>query len=172
MSNEVARLPDKIERALLSLSARGRDCVLAYMDRGSPAYGNKTRALRVAGYAQSTSATAVFNQPAMRQAVLDLRAIGLEESKDTMDGIRALAPEASDELMAQLRIGRDLEMVDPVEVFGDALHQVADRHDADRLRAIAAHNATLAKVMKERRAAAETILAYAFGTPEQRVRMT
>ena len=74
--------------------------------------------------------------------------------------------------MAQLRIGREMEMIDPTDVFGDDRNEVADRFDSGRLRAIAAHNATLAKVMKERRAAAETILAYAFGTPEQRVRMT
>ena len=172
MSNLPMKLPDKVETALLHLSARARDCVMAYMDRGSPAYGNKSRALREAGYAPSTSATAVFNQPRVMTAIADLRAIGLEASKETMDGIKALAPEASDELMAQLRVGRDLEMIDPTDVFGDELDGVADRHDADRLRSIAAHNATLAKVMKERREAAKIILEYSFGTPEQRVRMT
>jgi len=159
------------QAALLALNPKQTVAILAYLDRGDPAFGNKTRAKVLAGYAESTSGNAVFGTPEMKAALIAMRQGALEDAEHVMEDIRGLAPEAADELMSQLRIGREMEVIDPTDVFGDRLTEADGKWDDNRLRAIAAHNATLAKVMKERREAATLILAYAFGTPEQRLRL-
>jgi hypothetical protein len=166
-----SKLPVKIKECLLGLTPKQEVAVLSYLDRGSPGFGNKTRAKKIAGYAESTSGTAVFSMPEVQIALRELRTRSLELAEEVMSDIRALAPEAADELMAQLRVGRDMEILDATQIFGKNLTDVSSREDADRLRSVSAYNATVAKLMKERRVTAETILAYGFGTPEQRVRV-
>ncbi len=164
-------LPVQVKDAILSLTPKQEIAVLSYLDRGSPAFGNKTRAKKLAGYGEGTSGNSVFNAPEVQIALRELRSQQLELAGQVMSDIKALSPEAADELMAQLHVGREMEMLDPSVIFGKDFNEATSKVDGDRLRGISAYNATLAKVMKERRAAAETILAYAFGTPEQRVRV-
>ena len=164
-------LPTTTNTALLALSQKQYTAVMEYLDRGSPAFGNKSVALKMAGYAPGTRGTDVFGTEAVQFALTALRERAIELSLTVIEDIKALSPEAKDELMAQLRLGGGMEPIDPTQIFGDNLAEASEEDDA-RLKAINTHNRNLAQFAKERREAARDILAYAEGTPEQRVRVT
>lgn len=164
-------LPARTNAALLALSPKQHAAVMEYLDRGSPAFGNKSVALRLAGYSSGTRGADVFGTEAVQLALTALRERAIELSLTVIEDIKALSPEAKDELMAQLRLGSEMEPIDPTDVFGRDLVEAGEMDDA-RLKAINTHNRNLAQFAKERREAARDILAYAEGTPEQRVRVT
>jgi hypothetical protein len=164
-------LPARTKEALLALSQKQYTAVLEYLDRGSPAFGNKSVALKMAGYAKGTRGADVFGTEAVQLALTALREEAIAISQHVIEDIKALSPEAKDELMAQLRLGGGMEPIDPTDVFGENLEEAGEMDDA-RLKAINTHNRNLAQFAKERREAARDILAYAEGTPEQRVRVT
>jgi hypothetical protein len=164
-------LPARTKEALLALSPKQHVAVIEYLDRGSPAFGNKTVAVQMAGYSEGTKGADVFGAEAVQIALATLRDHAIEMSAHVIEDIKALSPEAKDELMRQLRLGSGMDAIDPTDVFGENLEE-ADEMDDARLKAINTHNRNLAQFAKERREAARDILAYAEGTPEQRVRVT
>ncbi len=164
-------LPARTKTALLALSPKQYTAILEYLDRGSAAFGNKSVAIQMAGYAEGTKGADVFGAESVQTALAVLREGAMEQSVHVIEDIKALSPEAKDELMRQLRLGSGMDAIDPTDVFGENLAEASEEDDA-RLKAINTHNRNLAQFAKERREAARDILAYAEGTPEQRVRVT
>jgi phage terminase small subunit len=171
MANDVAVARKKAHAALLALTPKQYTAVTEYLDRGGTAFGNKTKAMKLAGYGSGTRCTDVFGTPRVEEALDAIREQAITVSVNVIEEIKALSPEAKDELMRQLTLGEGLEPIDPTDVFGPELEQVQGRDDEARLKAINAHNRNLAQIAKERREAARDILAYAEGTPEQRIRV-
>ncbi len=165
-------LPARTKDALLALSPKQYTAILEYLDRGSAAFGNKSVAIKMAGYAEGTKGADVFGAESVQYALAVLREVAMEESVHVIEDIKALSPEAKDELMRQLRLGSEMDAIDPTDVFGENLAEASSEADDARLKAINTHNRNLAQFAKERREAARDILAYAEGTPEQRVRVT
>lgn len=164
-------LPDKVKESILNLNPRQAAAVRLYTQRGGPGYGNKAKSCRLAGYSDNTDPAQVFNQPGVKNALSAIREMQAEHAKGVMMDIAALAPDAKEELQSQLELGRGLDIIDPRDIFGDSLENLSADNEA-RLKEINRHNRNMAHLAKERRAAAETLLAYSEGTPEQRVRMT
>lgn len=165
-------LPDKVKEAILDLSPKQAAAVRLYTQRGSPGYGNKAKSCRLAGYSENTKPYKVFSRQDVRHALKLIRELQADHAKEVMEEIAALAPDATEELKSQLELGRALDIIDPRHIWGDDLANLTDPEDESRLKEINRHNRNIAHLAKERRAAAETLLAYAEGTPEQRMRVT
>jgi hypothetical protein len=170
MANEIVH--KRVHAALSELTPKQYTAVMEYHDRNSPGFGNKSKSMKMAGYGGGIRSTDVFGRPKVLAAMEAIREFSLGLSLSVIEDIKALSPEAKDELMRQLRLGEGLEPVDPMEIFGSDLEELKGRDDAERLKGINQHNRNIAQLAKERREAARDILAYAEGTPEQRVRVT
>lgn len=153
--------------ALEALDPRQTEALLAYIDFNSDTFGNRSGSARKVG-----ASPAIFQTTAMENALASVRSAQLAEARHTIQELQAAAPLAADEIKSQLAIGKELKTIDPQSIFGAELEKVSGKDDKNRLREISRHNQTVAKLMQERRKVAELILAYAEGTPEQRLKVT
>lgn len=165
-------MPDGVSDALMNLTPKQAAAVRAYTTRTSPGYGHKAKSKRLAGYSEKTATYQVFSHEDVKHAIRQIREWQLEEAETVLEEIRAVAPEAKDEIVSQLNLGKSLDIIDPRDIFGSGLEEVEGKDDHARLQEINKHNRVVAKFAKERREAAELLLAYAEGTPEQRMHVT
>jgi hypothetical protein len=145
---------------------------------------------------QPTSATQFFDRPEIAAEVDRILAQRAREGEKVADFLGDYAMDAARELVGQLSIGRELTIIDPRTVLGEEIlssfeWQVDENNEKappklvlkqgvpvpheylmEQVKHINAHNRGVLQAAKERRAAAETIIAYKIGTPEQRVRVT
>lgn len=168
-----------------------REWVRLYTDPTMPTYMDGIMSGVQAGYAKSTArkwGDHIF-KPHVAEEVDRIFAQRIEQGRDLLDRMFDKRDAALMGIIEGLQTGRDMHLVDPEEEFGAGMeHVIRLARDEDgnvltddegrpieidhtgRLREINRHNKNVIKAKTEARKAAEKILAYAVGEPEQVIR--
>jgi len=178
---------------LIHLAPHENEAIRLYTDALMPTFGNKSASVAAAGMAPA-SATQFFNRADIAAEVERIQIQRAREGEKVAEFLGDYAMDAAREMVNQLSFGRELTIIDPRSVLGAEIlssfeFQVDENNEKappklvlkqgvpvpheylmEQVKHINNHNRVAVAAMKERRAAAETIIAYKIGTPEQRVR--
>ena len=150
--------------------------LIAYTDPRSDAFGKKGAALKAGGYSRGRAGSHpdFWKRPRVRKYLDDWRNRITAEADVFAEELKALVPEVVGELRRQVLAGTEFEFIDPEEVFGKILKERGHFSMADgkHLDGINKHNANRLRAMEQARKAAEKVLDYAVGTPEQRMKVS
>lgn len=166
------------------LTQMEREAVRAYTDPLLPTFGNKRGACRAAGYSVGSGvAYEVFGRDRVQAEIERIEEARVEHGRRLMELIDQYGEAYVRGLLEQMSFGKDLDPVDIESVFGDDFedfgmdskgHSTEGRRELHegKAKAINAHNRNAIRAAKVRREAIEKLLAYAAGTPEQRIAVT
>jgi hypothetical protein len=152
------------------LSPTEREFLRLYADPSLQSFGNASEAARLAGVTPAVG-WAMLKREHVEDA---LRALQREREAAGREVDRLLTQHAMDgarELIRQVNTGQDMELINPADHLDLDNGRQLGRGDAVKLKELNAHNRNVIALMKARKEASETLVAYEVGTPEQRVRI-
>lgn len=180
MSNEqppVARIPSataKGGRQQGELSPLQREFVRYFTDIQLPCYRKPKAAALAAGYSEGMAKKATKEILKLRKVAVEIERIDRERvqsGKDMAEMLWDARFEAVRNLLYQMNEGGDLRLVNPEEELGEGLVDVKGKDaGAERAREINNHNRNVLQARRQAREAAEKVLAYTLGEPEQVIR--
>jgi hypothetical protein len=151
-----------------------REFIRLYLDIQLPYYRKAKAAALAAGYAESTAeyaAKKILRNPAIAAEIERIDLERIESGKDMAEMLWDARFEAVRYLLQQMSEGGDLRLIDPEEEMGKGLKNVKGKDSgAERAREINNHNRNVLVARRQAREAAEKVLAYTLGEPEQVIR--
>jgi hypothetical protein len=151
-----------------------REAVRHYTDPLLPTWGNKRASAEAAGYSNpEDKAYEVFGRERVQNELQRVEEERVKRGEDLMRMVDKYAEDYVRALIKGASFGKDLEAINIEEVFGENLDTFDhEKGDDEKAKAINAHNRNAVSAARERRRAIEKLLAYAAGTPEQRIAVT
>ena len=172
MDNEIkiAQIPSPTA----NLTPLQREFVRYYTDIQLPCYRKPFAAAIAAGYSESMADKAtvdILRKPGVAAEIDRIDKERVQSGKDMAEMLWDARFEAVRNLLHQMNEGGDLRLVDPEEELGRGLKDVHGKDaGAERAREINNHNRNVLQARRQAREAAEKVLAYTLGEPEQVIR--
>lgn len=169
---------------------RVQEAIRLYTDPLMPTFGVKSAAARAAGVAST-----VFQRKEVQKEIERIGELRSEAGEKVAEYMSQYTWDAAREVVQQLGLGRELKLEDPTELLSDegiakiVVEQVGELDPdnpegfrravnrvtsglANRAAELNRHNKNVIASAKERRAAAELLIRYHLGGPEQRMHIT
>ena len=160
---------------VMKLDPKEQLAVRYYTDPLLPTFGDESKAALKAGFGNSIP----MRRPDVITAIQYIQAERALEAEQTATYMESYALDAARELVRQLSTGAELDMLDPVQFLGlevgddgSIMRELLTKEEISQIAALNNHNKNVLAAARERRSAAETLIAYRVGTPEQRVKHT
>lgn len=149
------------------LTPKQREAVRYYTDPLLPTFGNAAKAGIQAGYEDG----GWMRSDVVKHAIQRIEEERAMAGAKVRDYLGRHAQDAALELVQQLSAGRELEVIPVADLFDDGQETMTKDRER-RVLAATKHNRVAIQAAKQRKDAAELILRYHLGHPEQRVRHT
>jgi phage terminase small subunit len=150
-----------------------REFVRYFTDIQLPCYRKAKAAALAAGYAESVAVqagTKILTLLHIRDEVERIDMERVQHGKEMAEMLWDARFEAVRNLLGQMNEGGHLSLIDLEAELGKGLKKIKDRNVAERAREMNKHNGNVLLARRQAREAAEKVLAYTLGEPEQVIR--
>ena len=153
-----------------NLTHKQRLLVHYFMDVTLPTYRRIKASVRAAGYSMNQDIYSLFYQEDVQAEIERIEKERAESGRDMAQHLWDARYQAVRVLLEQMNEGADLRLIDPEQAFGKDLEKLGNAEKNVRANTINNHNRNVLQARRQSREAAEKVLAYTLGEPEQVVR--
>lgn len=144
-----------------------------YTDIQLACYRKATKAALAAGYGPAEAQRAsskILKLPHVRAEVDRIDSERVQSGKEMAEMLWDARFEAVRNLLGQMHEGGELRLIDLEEELGKGLKNITDKASGERARELNKNNSNVLVARRQAREAAEKVLAYTLGEPEQVIR--